>query len=202
MDFKTSEDTITVLEEFVIEPTEFFHVLKTSWDELRGVNTKPRRDEKASKKIWNLGYEEDFNYEEKILCGKILCLIEIALDATYARSMNDKRNYNPKCYVDSSQAFWKQNRELMTENLSLKDEVLKFICDAEFDSEEAEKYLKLDDTKKVYGATELMSVQTEDTRKDTDKTQTHSYTKSRVIKDIKEFRTQLISMVRPSGDAL
>jgi hypothetical protein len=116
--------------------------------------------------------------------------------------MNDKRNYNPKCYVSSSQAFWKQNRELMVDNLSLKEEVLKFICDAEFDSEEAEKYLRLDDTRRVYGAKELMSTQTEDTRKDTDKTQLYSFIKSKIVKDIKEFRTQLISMVRPNGDAL
>lgn len=90
----------------------------------------------------------------------------------------------------------------MLENLNLNEEILKFICDAEFDSEEAEKYLRLDDTKRVYGATELMSAHTEDTRKDTDKTQLYSFLKSRVVKDIKEFRTQLISMVRPNGDAL
>jgi len=46
--------------------------------------------------MWNLKYGENYNEEAQMLCGKILCLIEIALNNTYSRSMNDKRNYNPK----------------------------------------------------------------------------------------------------------
>lgn len=35
LDYKSPEDTISVLEEFVFEPVEFFHTLKTTWDELK-----------------------------------------------------------------------------------------------------------------------------------------------------------------------
>lgn len=38
LDYKTPEDTISVLDEFVIDPTEFFHVLESSWNELRGAD--------------------------------------------------------------------------------------------------------------------------------------------------------------------
>ena len=81
------------------------------------------------------------------------------MHSTYVRSMNDKRSYNSKCYVNSSQALWKQNEELIIDNLDLNKELLDFISNAVNDSDEASEYLSLEETQKAYGATELMSAQ-------------------------------------------
>jgi hypothetical protein len=49
---------------------------------------------------------------------------------------------------------------------------------------------------------ELMNAETQVPVKDSSSIKLSSHTKSHVMKDIKEFRTQLVSMIRPGGDAL
>lgn len=228
LDYKSAEDTISVHEEFVLEPVEFFHTLKAAWDELRdNCEAEYTARDKYLDTVWRLGLGENYKVEERTLCGKILCLIELALNATYARSMNDKRSYNSKCYVNSSQALWRQNEELIIENLDLNKELLDFITNADNDPEEASKYLSLEETQSAYGATELMSAQESKSHKtlissENNEVLSHknlngksstctreevedrlsSHCRSKVIKDIKEFRTELITRIRPNGDAI
>lgn len=167
LDYKSSEDTVSVHDELVTDPVEFFHTVKSAWEELRNPPEENSLREKHINTLMKMSFGDQFNKEEKMLCGKILCLIEYALNSTYLRSMNDKRSYNPKMFIDSSQALWKENKELMTDNLDLNEELLKFICDAQFDSEEASKYLTKDSTKALYGVTELVNAQMEAAPKDT-----------------------------------
>jgi hypothetical protein len=202
LDYRNPEDTVSVHEDLVIDSVEFFHIVKSAWQELRNSPEDNNLREKHINTLMKISFGDQFNKEEKMLCGKILCLIEYALNSTYLRSTNDKRNYNPKIYINSSQALWKENKELMTENLNLETELLKFICDAQFDSEEATKYLTQDSTKALYGVTELLNAQMEATPKDTKNLVSDLHCKSQVVKDIKEFRTLLVSMIRPTGDAL
>uniref|UniRef100_A0A7S3J0M4 Uncharacterized protein n=1 Tax=Euplotes harpa TaxID=151035 RepID=A0A7S3J0M4_9SPIT len=101
-----------------------------------------------------------------MLCGKILCLILIALNETYSRSMNEKRNFNAKAFVDSSQALWNLNKEIIMENLELSNEILYFLCDSVKDTQEAESYLSLQATRTLYGVVELMEAETHSGKKE------------------------------------
>jgi hypothetical protein len=97
LDFRASEDTISVHEDLIIDPTEFFHTLRTTWKELKNESEEHMTSrDKHLKKLWTVSFGPNYNIEEKMLCGKVLCLIELALNATYAKSMNDKRSYNHK----------------------------------------------------------------------------------------------------------
>jgi hypothetical protein len=125
-------------------------------------------------------------------------LIETALHQSYSR-WADHRNTNIKAFVEPSEALWRQNKDLILTNLDLKEEVLYFINDAKFDEERARKYLQLPDTKELYGAVELSKPKD---AKDHEERQFLDHIHSTITKDIKEFRTYLIAMVRPTGDAL
>lgn len=113
--------------------------------------------------------------------------------------MNDKKSYNPKSFMKSSESIWKQTQELVIENLNLVDEILNFIQDAKWDDSEADKYLNNEEAKEAYNVIGL------ETPKDTDEEEAlcfYNEIKTIVMKDIREFRTQLIVMTRPAGDAL
>lgn len=133
-----------------------------------------------------------------MLCGKILSLIEIALHNTYTRAINDKRNYNPKAFLDPAEANWKKTEKIFLEFLDLKEEILLLLQNQKFDENEAEEYLATEDGKEAYNVPELKSPK-EST--DPDDICFYHDIKEMVLKDIKEYRTHLTSMIRPSGDA-
>lgn len=87
----------------------------------------------------------------------------------------------------------------MMENLQIDKEILLFILDAKFDETEAEQYLRLDKTKEAYGASELLKP---DDANDPEEKDFQNHIISIVCKHIKEFRTTLITMIRPLGDPL
>lgn len=154
-------------EDLVFDSAEFFQTLESTWCELRNLQP-PAGDLKSSftKRIATLSLGENYNEEERMLCGKILCLILIALNETYSRSMNEKRNFNAKAFVDSSQALWNLNKEIIMENLELSNEILYFLCDSVKDTQEAESYLSLQATRTLYGVVELMEAETHSGKKE------------------------------------
>lgn len=87
--------------------------------------------------------------DEKILCVKILWLIQIALDATYWKAFNLKRKYHQKYFAESSQALWKSNKELIIENLDLHEEVRHFLWETSNDKTLATEYYSIKDTKSL-----------------------------------------------------
>lgn len=126
LDFISSEDTISAHEDLVSDSKKFFSTLDKCWEELQCLEFQ------ANPNISNT--------LELILWGKIVWLIEIALSATYSRSINDKRNFYQRSYVESRQAIWNLNKEIMTENLLLNEEILAFMVETIKDIDLAYEY--------------------------------------------------------------
>ena len=101
--------------------------------------------------------------------------------------------------MKSSESIWKQTQELVIENLDLNKEILSFILAAKSDDSEAEKYLCYEEAKGAYNVIDLVIPKDTD---DKDAILFYNNIKNMAMKDIKEFRTQLIVMIRPAGDAL
>ena len=193
LDFKSEEDTISVHEELIIDSSEFFETLNETLSELW--NFKQTNDRTKANYIhseWSNNIRKDHSYEEKMLWGKILWLIETALNATYSRSINDKRNYNQKAFVDSSQALFKTNKELIIDNLVLNDIMIYFLLDKENDKHLAIEYYSSKDSKSLYDS--ASSIKRVQNSKNSDK--------SEIWKWISEFRSDLLMMIRPGNDHL
>ncbi|CAI2366148.1 unnamed protein product [Moneuplotes crassus] len=199
LDTKYPEDTITVQEDLVADPLEFFHTIKTAWEELEDSDENISGNNLKLKKMLRLTFGDNFNEGSKMLCGKILCLIEIALHNSYSRAINDKRNYNPKSFLDPGEANWRKTEKIFLEYLDLKDEILHFIKDTQSDDAEADEYLKTEEALAAYNVHDLKKPPKNCT--DRDDIQFYNEIKSMILRDIKEYRTHLITMIRPCGDA-
>ena len=196
LDFKQSEDTISMHEDLVSDSVKFFTTLEKTWEELQKMEYQIQNPpSKSVQKLMNLGFGENFNIEEMMLCGKILCLIEIALNATYSRSMNDKRSFYQKSYVESYQALWNLNKEIMTENLLLNEEILSFLIESIKDRDRAIEYQTENN---IFIKNEMNSAKGDEDQTSTDITNNDIITD--IMKHVQYFRTQLISLIRPWED--
>ena len=68
LDTKAPEDTVSVQEDLVADPVEFFHTIKSAWGELLE-DTVEHLSQSQMKvhKLWRLTYGENFNAEAKML---------------------------------------------------------------------------------------------------------------------------------------
>ncbi|CAI2366597.1 unnamed protein product [Moneuplotes crassus] len=200
LDTKTPEDTISVQEDLVADPCEFFHTIKTAWEEL--LNEPEEELTESEQKLhtaWRRTFGSDFNGSSRILCGKILCLIEIAFHNSYSRFVNDKRNFTSKSFLDPAEANWKKTEKIFLEFLDLKEEALNFLQGASSDEASADEFLKTEEALLAYNVPGLLKPAKGCT--DEEEIQFYEDIRNMAIKDIKEYRTHLMIMIRPSGDA-
>ena len=182
LDFISSEDTISVHEDLVSDSKKFFSTLDKCWEELQCLEFQ------ANPNISNT--------LELILWGKIVWLIELALSATYSRSINDKRNFYQRSYVESRQAIWNLNKEIMTENLLLNEEILAFMVETIKDIDLAYEYqnknnifIKEDkNSSKSQEDQAVVEISNDDIIMD-------------IMRHIKLYRFLLISLICPNGDS-
>ena len=66
----------------------------------------------------------------------------MALNATYAYACLERKHYNPKTYLDPSDAKFNNEKELIIDHIDLVNELSTFLSYEDGDSEEAEEYLK------------------------------------------------------------
>lgn len=138
-----------------------------------------------------------------MLWGKIWILIELALNATYSRVVNDKKWNNSKSYVNSYEALFRQEKEIITENLDLNKELLTFILNADSDRSEAQIYLSLEDTMRQYGFDSFINIPSSEPKaSEVWKIQLNDYHYEQVMRNIKSYRTNLLSEIQKEGDAL
>lgn len=196
LDFNTSEDTISAHEDLVLDSNNFFLTLEKSWEELQKMEYKIQNwDPNTMEKLNDQNWGDNIDIEEMMLCGKILCLIEIALNSTYSRSMNDKRNYYQKSYVESHQALWNLNKEIMTENLLLNEEILAFLIESIKDIDRAYEYqiqnnIFIKDDKNTLKSQEGQIVEI-----------TNNDIINDIVRHIQHYRTQLVSLICPTKDS-
>jgi hypothetical protein len=68
VDYKCPEDTISVLEDLVIDPVEFFHNIKSAWEEVKQDSEEHLTEyERKMQSMWKLTYGENYNEESKTL---------------------------------------------------------------------------------------------------------------------------------------
>ena len=118
------------------------------------------------------------------------------MSATYSRSINDKRNFYQRSYVESRQAIWNLNKEIMTENLLLNEEILAFMVETIKDLDLAYEYqnknnifIKEDkNSSKSQEDQVVVEISNDDIIMD-------------IMRHITLYRLLLISLICPNGDS-
>ena len=153
--------------------------------------------------LLQLGIGDNYDEEERLLCGKIFVLLDHALTATFHRYINDKKSYGPKMFVLPQEALFRQEEEIMCENLDLNQEVFSFVIDSERDEEVAKTYLHQGDTMAEYKFEQVMRAPDCQNRSiNALKIEINDYHYRIVARSIKAFRTELLSRVQKEGDPL
>lgn len=129
-------------------------------------------------------------------------MIDIAIQSSFLKYINDKKSNN-KSYETSDRALYKNEQEVLLENIDLNKEVLDFLQSAQSDRQKAEIYLEFGDTKKLYNLESIFVIPYPSEGSDIPwklKITDHHYNK--VERHIKAFRTELLERISKEGDPL
>jgi hypothetical protein len=100
--------------------------------------------------------------------------------------------------VPSHEALFRQEQEIVLENIDLSIEILAFISDSKNDNLEARTYLNHGDTMKTYNFQNMMLMPSVDGCQ----IQINDYHYNKVERNLKAFRTEVVQRIQKQGDAL